>query len=146
MVLGLIMMLLSTIPFVLVGVAALVLQANADAVVSQVLNNPAFANAGVTAQSILSFLKIVGAIIAVIGLLYAVFAVLGFLGKNWARIVAAIMSALFGIFLVFVAIGSSSDASSLIFVLALLVLCVGGVVTYFLRDSNSYFAAVRRTV
>lgn len=145
MVLGLVMVLLPTVLFAALGALLLATRVTADTLPASVLQNPAIASAGYTAESLISLVRGVGGVVVALAVLYGVFVVLAFLGKSWARIVAAIFTGLFAVFLVLALIGAlSADVTSGLVIAAILVLTVGGIVTFFLRDSNAYYAGLRR--
>ncbi|MFC4942542.1 hypothetical protein [Pseudonocardia sp. GCM10023141] len=146
MVVGLVMIVISALPFLAFGILFAVAPLNVDNISTQIINNPQVAQAGITAQTFVSVLRWVAGVIAVIGVLYVVFAVLAFLGRGWARILLTIMSVIFALLLVFSLVTQlGGDGSSLLIVLGLAVLCIGGTVTFFLGDANRYFAGKRRT-
>ncbi|MGH8918884.1 MAG: hypothetical protein ACRD0H_11250, partial [Actinomycetes bacterium] len=143
---GLAMLLLPTALFVGLGVLLAIAQLNTEAIATQITNSPQAVEMGLTAETFVSVVRGFGAGMAVLGLLYAVFATLAFLGKNWARILTAVMSGLFVVGLVLLMIALSGDAGSLLIVGLVLVLTIAGTVMYFLSASNQYYAGLRSQV
>ena len=144
MVLSLVLLILSALPFLAFGAVLLLLPIDANTI-PQVDIQGQLAEAGITIETLVSVLRVFGAIALVLALLYVTFAVLAFLGRNWARIVLTIMTAGFALLLLAgVAGGGASDPSSLTFLLLVLAAAVGGTVILFLPDANRFFAGPRR--
>lgn len=141
MVVGLVLKLLAALPFLAFGVLFLVVPLDASLIPPEVLDAPELAEAGVTPEVLLSFVRVIGGFFAVLSLLYVLFAVLAFTGRNWARILVTVMTVGFGLFLLFgAASGGAGDPASAAILLGPLVLAVVGVVTLFLPASNAYFS------
>lgn len=145
MVLGLVLLILSALPFLVFGVAFLVVPLDTSLIPPDLLDTPELAGSGITAETLLSFVRILGGIILVLAALYVVFAVLAFVGHNWARILVAVMTGGFSLFLLFGAFsGGAADPASAAIVLAPVGLAVAGVVLMFVTASSRYFATARR--
>ena len=146
MVLGLVLKILAALPFLAFGVLFLLAPLDDTTIPPELLDNPQLAAAGVTVETLVSFVRVAGGIFVVLALLYIVFAVLAFTGRNWARILVTVMTVGFTAFLLLGLAGgvSAADLPSLLILLALIVLPVAGVVILFLPASNAYFSAVRR--
>lgn len=144
MVVGLILSILSALPFLAFGVLFLVVPLDTSVIPPELLDAPELAQAGLTPESLLSFIRIFGGIFAVLALVYILFAVLAFTGRNWARILLAVMTGGFSVFLVFGAVsGGAADPASAAILLAPVALAVAGVVLLFLAPSNAYFSRPR---
>ncbi|GEL16391.1 hypothetical protein [Pseudonocardia asaccharolytica] len=142
-VLALVLLALSALPFIVSGVLFLTIPINLDALPPELNLDAAMAEAGVTPEQLIGvFRALAGAMLAV-ALLYVLFAVFAFLGRNWSRIVVTIMTAGFAILLL-LGMSSGVDAASQGILVAILVLCVGGTVLLYLRPSNQFFTAPRR--
>ncbi|MHA6785513.1 hypothetical protein ACVGOW_31630 [Pseudonocardia saturnea] len=145
MVLGLVLMILAALPFLAFGVLFLVVPLDSTTIPPEVFNNPQLAEAGVTAETLISILRIFGGVFVVLALLYIAFAVLAFLGRNWSRILVTVMTVGFSLFLLLGAVsGGAADAASMGILLAPVVLAVAGVATMFVPAARQYFAAPRR--
>jgi hypothetical protein len=138
------LIILSALPFLAVG--ALMAIVNFSSVIPpEVFNNPQLAEAGITQDNILSAIRVIGGVMAVIALLYIIFAVQAFRGRNWARILVAVMTVGFALLMLFSLIGGgTSDISGLIFLLAVLLASVGGTVLMFLPAAGRFFHNPRR--
>lgn len=145
MVLGLVLMILAALPFLAFGVLFLVVPLDTSLIPPELLNTPELAEANITAETLLSFVRIGGGILAVLAALHILFAALAFAGRNWSRILVTVMTVGFSVFLVLGAVGGgAADPASAGILLAPVLLGVGGVVTMFLAPSNRFFAAPRR--
>jgi hypothetical protein len=142
--LALALLILSALPFLAVG-ALMAIVASSSIFPPEILNDPRIAEAGITAETLVSFVRVVGVVMAGIALLYVVFAVQAFRGRNWARVMVVVMTIGFVLLLLFSLLGGTAgDASSLIFLVAVLAASVGGTVLLFLPASARFFANPRR--
>ncbi len=145
MVLGLVLMILAALPFLAFGILFLVVPLDTSFIPPEVLDAPELAQSGLTAETLLSFVRIIGGIFAVLAVLYILFAVLAFLGRNWSRILVTVMTVGFSLFLVLGAVsGGAADPASAGILLAPVLLGIAGVVILFLAPSSRYFSAPRR--
>lgn len=145
MVLGLVLMILAALPFLAFGVLFLVVPLDTSLIPPELLDAPELAQSGLTAQTLLSFVRIIGGIFAVLAALYVLFAALAFAGRNWSRILVTVMTVGFSAFLVLGAVsGGAADPASAGILLAPVLLGVAGVVILFLAPSSRYFSAPRR--
>lgn len=145
MVLGLVLMILAALPFLAFGVLFLVVPLDTSLIPPELLDAPELAQAGITAESLLSFVRIIGGVFAVLALLYILFAVLAFLGRNWSRILVTVMTVGFSLFLLLGAVsGGAADAASIAILLTPIVLAVAGVAILFVPAARQYFATPRR--
>lgn len=145
MVVGLVLMILAALPFVAFGALFLAVPFDADTIPPELLNNPQLADAGITPELFVSALRTAGGILLVLSLIYVVFAVIAFTGRNWARILVAVMTAGFSLVLLLgLAGGGATDVISVVIILLPVLLSVGGVTLFFLAPSNRYFATRSR--
>lgn len=145
MVVGLVLMILAALPFLAFGALFLVVPFDADTIPPELLNNPQLADAGITPELLVSALRTAGGILLVLSLIYVVFAVIAFTGRNWARILVAVMTAGFSLVLLLgLAGGGATDVISVVIILLPVLLSVGGVTLFFLAPSNRYFATRSR--
>jgi hypothetical protein len=148
MILSLVLLLLSALPWLVGGVAALVTPVDVGALPPSVTEEQ-LEQAGVTADELLSLMRdlvrVVGGAFLVLALLYVLFAVLAFMGRNWARIVLTIMTVLFALpLLAFSAfVGTAGDPVGLVFVLAITAASVGGTILLFVPAASRYFSRAR---
>lgn len=145
MVLGLVLMILAALPFLAFGVLFLVVPLDSTTIPPEVFNNPQLAEAGVTAETLISILRVFGGVFVVLALLYITFAILAFLGRNWSRILVTVMTVGFSLFLLLGAVsGGAADAASIVILLTPVVLAAAGVAILFVPAARQYFAAPRR--
>jgi hypothetical protein len=140
MILSLLLVILSTLPFLGLGLVLVVAAENGtqafDPAQLQQLED-----AGVSPVQVI---RIVGAAVVVVAVLYIAFAVLAFIGHNWARIILTIMTAGFTLLaLSTVFTGLGGDNASLLFMLVVTILSLGGTVILYMPDARRFFAARR---
>jgi hypothetical protein len=144
MVLGLVLMILATVPFLFGGVVGLVTPFDASAIPPEVLNDPQLIAAGATPELLISAVRVVAGLIVVMSLLYLMFAIFAFRGRNWARIMVTVLGVGFVLLLAASLAGGATSGGLLGFVAFVVVALVGGVVTLFVPDANRFFSAPRR--
>jgi hypothetical protein len=148
MILSLVLLVLSALPWLIGGVAALVAPVDVGALPPSVTEEQ-LEQAGVTADELVSLMRdlvrVVGGAFLVLALLYVLFAVLAFMGRNWARIVLTIMTVLFALpLLAFSAfVGTAGDPVGLVFVLAITAASIGGTILLFVPAASRYFSSAR---
>lgn len=137
---GLIMIIVSTLPSLLSGLVFAAF-ASPDVVPPEVFSDPRIAEAGFTPELLLSAMRVGGVIVLVTAVLYLLFAVLAFRGRNWARIVLTVMTAVFaGLLLLGLLGGGAADPAGLVLVLVVLGLSVGGTILMYSPPAARYFA------
>lgn len=142
-ILALILQIIASLPFLFVGVAFLVVPlntANLPTELSQLQTDPRFAGTDITPELIVSLVRTIAVIVLVAALVYLLLAVLSFAGRNWARIVLAVVSAGFVLLLLFGLVTGGATADTLLVLGVLLVLIVASVVIAFLPPSNAWYA------
>lgn len=144
MVLGLVLMVIAAVPFLFLGVTALLTPLTASDIPAETLNDPRLAAAGITPELLISAARVVAGILIVVALLYLLLAILAFRGRNWARITVTVLSVGFVLLLAAGLVGGATAGGLLGFVAIVAVAVVGGVVVLFLPDSNRFFARPRR--
>lgn len=138
MVLSLVLLILSTLPFLAAG--ALLLAAPLDASTIPPEYEQQLAQAGLTPETAVSALRGVAGVILVVAVLYLLFAVLAFMGRNWARIVLTVMTVGFTLLLlVSMFTGAGGDTGSLVFILAVVAASVGGTIITFLPEPSRWY-------
>ena len=140
MVGALIMLILSALPFLAVGILMAV-AIGQDVLPPELFNDPRLAEAGVTPDVLISALRVGGGVMAALALLYMIFAVLAFQGRNWARVLVTVMTVGFTLLMLSgLVTGTTTDASGLVVLLAIIVLSVGGTVLMYLPPAARFFA------
>jgi hypothetical protein len=142
MVLALVLLILSSVPFLLAGAGLLALPLETGAIPPELEQQ--LQQAGFTPEMAISALRGVAVIILVLALLYVLFAVLAFLGRNWARIILTIMTVGFTLMLLAGTLtGAAADPGSLVVVLVIAALSVGGTIIMFLPQPSRWFGSAR---
>jgi hypothetical protein len=141
---ALVLLILSALPFLLVAVLAATLLNAAD-LPPEIYSDPRIIAQGITPELLVRFATVFGIFIAVLALVYILFAVQAFRGRNWARIMVAVMTTGFTLLLLLGLFGGTTgDTGGVVFMLIILAASVGGTVLLFLPASARYFANPRR--
>jgi hypothetical protein len=142
MVLALVLLILSSVPFLLAGAGLLALPLETGAIPPEVEQQ--LQQTGFTPEMAISALRVVAVIILVLALLYVLFAVLAFLGRNWARIILTIMTVGFTLMMLAGTLtGAAGDTGSLVVILVIVALSVGGTIIMFLPEPSRWFGSAR---
>jgi hypothetical protein len=142
MVLSLVLLILSALPFLAAGVVLLATPLDADTIPPEYEDQ--LAQAGFTPEMAVSALRGFAAVILVLAVLYVLFAVLTFMGRNWARIILTIMTVGFTLLMLLgMLAGGAGDTVSLVFILVIVALSVGGTIITFLPDPSRWFRSAR---
>jgi hypothetical protein len=145
MILSLVLLILSALPFVAGGALLLLIPLDASAIPPQLLEDPRLTSAGATPDLLINLIRTAGVLMLVLAVLYILFAVLAFRGRNWARILLAVMTVGFTLLLLSgLFSGAGSDTPSLLFLLFVVGASVGGVVLLFIPDSSRFVSSRRR--
>ncbi len=142
MVLALVLMVLAALPFLVGGVAGLFTITATD-IPAEVLNDARVVQAGGTPALILQAVQLLLGIMIVVALVYLLLAFLAFRGRNWARIVVAVLTVGFVLLLLAGLVSGGGSGGVLGLAVFLLVATIGGVVILFLPDSNRFFSRPR---
>jgi hypothetical protein len=144
MVLSLVLLVLSTLVFLLAGVVLLALPLD-EATVAPLVARLDPQNR-IDPGQLIAGVRILGGAFAALSLLYIVFAVLAFTGRGWARIVVTVMTAGLVLLLAGGLVNGAAavDATSLAILGLILAASVVGTVILFLPGPRAYFAARRR--
>lgn len=142
-ILGLVLLILAALPFLAFGLVFLVAPLGPDVLPPNILDNPQLRDAGVTdIELLVSALRFAGGVLAALAAVYVLFAVIAFTGRNWARILVAVMTAGFSLFLLLgITSAAGADPVGAVLLLAPVVLSVAGLVTWFLPQANRWYAA-----
>jgi hypothetical protein len=140
MILALVLLILSTLPSIVAGVLIMLAPAELVSVAGTPEQLDQLRAAGVDPASVVA---VGGGIALALALLYVVFAVLAFTGRNWARIVLAIMTA--GFALMTLATGVTGlQSAELVFLLLMVGASIVGTVILFLPEPSRYITRPRR--
>ncbi len=140
MVLGLVLMVLASLPFLFGGLVGLFAALSVGDIPAGVLDDPQLVAAGATPELLISAVRVVAGILVVAALVYLLFAVFAFRGRNWARILVTVLSVGFVLLLVASLVGGTTSGGLIGFVAFVVVALVGGVVILFLPASGRFFA------
>lgn len=140
MVLGLVLMVLASLPFLFGGVVGLVAPFTTADIPAGVVDDPQLVAAGATPELLISAVRVVAGILVAAALIYLLFAILAFRGRNWARILVTVLSVGFVLLLIASLVGGTTTGALLGFVAFVVVALVGGVVILFLPASGRFFA------
>ena len=140
MVLSLVLMIVATLPFLSLGLLFLVVPLTADSLPPEVLNSPRLQQAGATPELLISAFRLVGGIVLVAAVLYLLFGVLAFSGRNWARIVTAVVTTGFALLLAAILVASGGAVDTVAIACLLLVVLLGAAAILFAPRVNAWYA------
>jgi len=142
-VLGLVLMALAALPFLAFGLLFLLAPLGPGLFPADVLATPGLAEAGITSvDQLFGLLRAGGAVLTGLAVVYLVIAVIGFLGRNWARILTAVMTGGFAVLLLLVVLSAIAvDPLSAMFLLVPLVLSVAGIILWFVPRASRWYAS-----
>jgi hypothetical protein len=140
MVLSLVLMIIASLPFLVIGAALLLIPLNASNIPAEVLDSPRLQEAGATPELVISAMRLVGGIVLVIAVIYVVFGILAFARRNWARIITAVLTAGFALLLVALLVSSGGAVDTISISGVLLVMIVGAVAILFSPKANAWSA------
>jgi hypothetical protein len=146
-VLSLVLLVLSSLPFLVGGLVLLLVPidiAQLTSLLPTIDPTGQLAAAGITPEDVLSLIRIAGAVVAVLAALYVLFAVLAFLGRNWARIVVTVLTVGFALLLAAGLVQGGAGGSGGGLTLAVLVASVAGAVLLFVPAAQAWYASRRR--
>jgi hypothetical protein len=135
------LMLLASLPFLFLG--AFFLLAPLDDLVQEVLSSPRMQEAGATADLVVSAVRIFGVVVLAVVVLYLLSGFLAFAGRNWARIVAGVLTAGFALLLVAALVVSGGAIDTITLACVLLILILGAVAILFSPGASAWYAARR---
>ncbi|HEY0814795.1 MAG TPA: hypothetical protein VGE11_16080 [Pseudonocardia sp.] len=139
-VLSLVLMVIAALPFLVIGVALLLIPLNAGSLPSELVNSPRLQEAGATPELLVSATRIVGGVLLGVAVIYVLLGLLAFAGRNWARIAAAILTAGFALLLVAGIVGSGGAIDTVSISAVLLVMILGAVAVLFSPRANAWYA------
>lgn len=142
MILALVLIIISAIPFLLAAIVPAMLPADPGTLPPDV--QAQLDQLGYTYADLLSLFRVLAVVMAAIALLYILFAALAFRGMGWARVVMTIMTVGFAVLLLYSAFGPvGGNSTTVVFALVVLVLSVGGTALFFTPDAARYYAGRR---
>ena len=140
MVLALVLLILSALPSIAAGLLVVLSPGQLVQLAGTPEQLDQLRAAGVDPESVIAF---GGAIALGLALLYILFAVLAFTGRNWARIVVAIMTAGFAL-MTFATGVTGLQSAELLFLVLMVGASIVGTVILFLPGPSSWFSGHRR--
>jgi hypothetical protein len=140
MVVSLVLMVIAALPFLVIGVALLLIPLNAGNIPAELANSPRLQEAGATPELLISATRIVGGVLLGVAVVYVLFGILAFAGRNWARIASAVLTVGFALLLVAGIIGSGGAVDTVAISAVLLVMIVGAAVVLFSPRANAWYA------
>jgi hypothetical protein len=140
MVLALVLLIISALPSIAAGLLVVLSPGQLVQLAGTPEQLDQLRAAGVDPESVIAF---GGAIALGLALLYVLFAVLAFAGRNWARIVVAIMTAGFAL-MTFATGVTGLQSAELLFLVLMVGASIVGTVILFLPGPSSWFGAHRR--
>lgn len=141
MILALVLMILSAVPFLVFGALFLMLPIAVTDVPPAFVTEIQRIDPNLAVEDFILGLRVIAGVALALAVPYVTFAVFAFLGHNWARILVTVMTAGFAVTLVLLT-GGALDA--LLVSLPVIVLSVAGAVLLFVPPSARYFSAIRR--
>lgn len=144
MIVALVLMLLAALPFLATGAILLLAPLRPDVLPPGLLDDPRLVEAGATPELVISAARVFAGVVLAFALIYIGSAVLAFQGRNWARILATVLTVGFVLLLVVSLLLGATDVASIAFVLVIIAAIVGSVVILFLPDSARFFSAPRQ--
>ena len=99
--------------------------------------------AGATADLVVSAVRIFGVVVLAVVVLYLLSGFLAFAGRNWARIVAGVLTAGFALLLVAALVVSGGAIDTITLAGVLLILILGAVAILFSPGASAWYAARR---
>jgi hypothetical protein len=143
MVLSLILLILSTLVFLLAGVAVLLVPLDTASL------TPVLAQVDPTGQfdpaQLVTLIRVIGGVFTAFALLYILFAVFAFLGRNWARIAVTVLTVGFVLLLAAGLVGGGATTGTTLGVtLAIIAAAVVGTGILYQPAVRRYFANPRR--
>lgn len=143
MVFSLVLMIVATLPFLVLGLLFLLTPLNAGNLPPEVLNSPRLQQAGATPELLIAAFRLVGGIVLVAALLYLFFGVLAFTGRNWARVVVAVLTGAFALLLVAALVASGGAVDTVAIAGLLLVVILGAAAILFSPRVGVWYARRR---
>jgi len=143
---SLVLLVLAALPFLIGGLVFLAVPIDVQeiaALLPSIDPTGQLAAAGITPEQLLSIIRTAGGVVALFAAIYVLFVVLAFLGRNWARILVAVLTTGFALLLL-AGIVQGGGAGGQGLSIAVLVASVAGVALMFAPASQQYFASRRR--
>lgn len=140
MVLSLVLMIVAALPFLVLGLLFLVVPLNAGSLPPEVLDSPRLQQAGATPDLLISAFRLVAGVVLVASVLYLLFGVLAFAGRNWARIVTAVLTVGFALLLAAALVAGGGAVDTVAIAGLLLVVVLGAAAILFSPGVNAWYA------
>jgi len=143
MVTALVLLLVPPVFFLAGGLAIALVPFDLNALPPEAGVQQALAQSGLTAERLLSFMRIFGVVVAVLALIYGVLAVVSFVGKLGALVTLTVLTVLFDLFLLLTLLSAAANPAGAILPMILLATSVAGVWLMFSAPARAWFAAKR---
>ncbi|WP_346270963.1 hypothetical protein [Pseudonocardia sp.] len=141
--LGMVLMILAALPFLILGVAGTTVPLTRDMFPPELGLDGLLAQSALTFEQLVAAVRVLLAFIALLALAYIVLAVVAFTGRNWARVTATVLTAVFSVVMLLNLPGVLGDPSALAVVLAPAVLGIAGVLLMRTPPASAWFASRR---
>lgn len=137
---GLILLLAAALPFVLMGVAAMVTPIDESVLDQAGIARGEFeammSQAGMTFDQVAQMIRVMGGVFLVLALIYAALAVVAFLGRGGARLALAVLTGVYGLPLLLMMAPTLP-----IFAVLVMAVAATGVVLLYSRPAKEWYAA-----
>lgn len=143
MITALVLLLVPPVFFLVGGLAIALAPFDLNSLPPEAGVQQALAQSGLTAERLLSLMRIFGVVVAVLALLYAVLAVVSFVGKLGALVTLTVLTVLFDLFLLLTLVSAVANPAGAILPFLLLAASVAGVWLMFSGPVRAWFAAKR---
>ena len=142
-VLGLVLMALAALPFLAFGLLFLLVPLGPELFPPDILATPGMAESGITSiDQLVGILRTGGAVLTGLAVGYLVIVVVGFLGRNWLRILTAVVTGVFAVLLLLVVLSAIAvDPLVAVFLLVPLVLLLAGIGSWFVPSASHWYAS-----
>jgi hypothetical protein len=141
--LGMVLMILAALPFLILGIAGMTVPLTRDMFPPEIGLDGLLAQSTLTFEQLVQAVRVLLAFIALLALVYIVLAVVAFIGRNWARVTATVLTAVFSVIMLLNLPGVLGDPSALAVVLAPVVLGIAGVLLMRTPPASAWFASRR---
>lgn len=142
--LGMVLMILAALPFLILGILGTTVPLTRDMFPPELGLDALLAQSALTFEQLVDAVRVLLAFIALLALAYIVLAVVAFTGRNWARVTATVLTAVFAVVMLLNLPGVLGNPSALVLVLAPVVLGIAGVLLMRSAQASAWFASRRR--
>jgi hypothetical protein len=140
MILAPALMILAALPFLFFGALLLLVPLSAANIPPEILNSPRLQAAGATVDLLVTAMRGIGGVVLAVAVIYLIFGILAFAGRNWARVITAVLTVGFALLLVAGLVSSGGAVDTVSISGVLLVLVLGAVAILFSPGANAWYA------